>query len=189
MSSPAPRIAPVTGHADVPSEHHATIDAVVESFGAVLGPFSMLLHSPELGKRVLNLGWFFRDESIVEPRLRSFAILAAARELDALYVWAAQAAAARVNGLSEAEIDLLRAGGAVSAFPAEERVIVLYTRQLIRKNRIDQPLFDALLKARGAKWLVELTAAATFFVFLSGIVNAFEVPARAGGDPLPVPRA
>jgi hypothetical protein len=36
-----------------------------------------------------------------------------------------------------------------------------------------------------AEWLVELTAAANYFAFLSGIVNAFEVPAPPDGDKLP----
>jgi 4-carboxymuconolactone decarboxylase len=72
-----PRIAPVTGKSDVPAEHHRVVDAVVEVFGGVRGPFSMLLHSPKLAERVLGLVKFFRDESVVEGRLRSVAILTA----------------------------------------------------------------------------------------------------------------
>jgi hypothetical protein len=33
--------------------------------------------------------------------------------------------------------------------------------------------------------MVELTAAANYFALLSGMVNAFEVPAPADGDKLP----
>ena len=86
-----PRVAPVTGKSDVPAEHHHVVDAVVEVFGNVRGPFSILLHSPLLAERVLGLVKFFRDESVVEGRLRSLAILTAVREREAAYVWAAQA--------------------------------------------------------------------------------------------------
>ena len=180
-----PRLAPVTGKSDVPAEHHKVVDAVVDVFGGVRGPFSMLLHSPKLAERVLGLVKFFRDESVVEGRLRSVAILAAVREREAAYVWAAQVGAARRAGVREEVIDLLRAKGDPAALPAEEREIVTYTRQLMRTNRVDQAAFDALNKRHGAQWLVELTAAANYFALLSGVVNAFEVAAPADGDKLP----
>ena len=180
-----PRLAPVTGKSDVPAEHHKVVDAVVEVFGGVRGPFSMLLHSPKLAERVLGLVKFFRDESVVEGRLRSVAILAAVREREAAYVWAAQVGAARRAGVREEVIDLLRAKGDPASLPAEEREIVTYTRQLMRTNRVDQAAFDALNKRHGAQWLVELTAAANYFALLSGVVNAFEVAAPADGDKLP----
>ena len=103
-----PRVAPITGKADVAAEHHAVVDGVLKVFGQVRGPFSMLLHSPKLAERMLSIGNFYRDESIVEPKLRSLAILVAARERQGAYVWAAQVNAARRGGLREEAIDLIR---------------------------------------------------------------------------------
>ncbi len=180
-----PRIAPITGKSDVPAEHHAVVDQVMKIFGNVRGPFSMLLHSPKLAERLLGLVTFFRDESVVEGKLRSIAILSAVRERQAAYVWAAQVAAARRNGLREEVIDLIRAQGDPGKLPAEERDIVTYTRQLMRANRIDQTAFDALKNRYSEQWLVELTAAANYFALLSGVVNAFEVAAPPDGDKLP----
>jgi len=181
-----PRVAPIIGKSDVPAAHHAVVDAVVNVFGNVRGPFSMLLHSPKLAERMLPLVTFFRDESIVEPTLRSVAILTAVREREAAYVWAAQVGAARRNGVREEVIDLIRAKGDPGQLSADEREIVTYTRQLMRENRIDQAVFDALAKRKSVQWLVELTAAANYFALLSGIVNAFEVAAPPDGDTLPV---
>ena len=180
-----PRIAPVTGKSDVPAEHHAVVDGVMKVFGNVRGPFSMLLHSPKLAERLLPLVTFFRDESVVDAKLRSIAILSAVREREAAYVWAAQVGAARRNGLREEVIDLLRAKGDPGKLPAEERDIVTYVRQLMRTNRVDQAVFDALKNRHDAQWMVELTAAANYFAMLSGVVNAFEVAAPADGDKLP----
>ena len=179
------RVTPITGKADVPAQHHDVVDAVVSVFGNVRGPFSMLLHSPELAKRILPLVSFFRDDSVVEAPLRSVAILAAVREREAAYVWAAQVAAARRAGVRDEVIDLIRAKGDASALPLEEREIVVYTQQLVRNNKVDQAAFDALQKRHGTPWLVELTAAANYFGVLCGIVNAFEVAAPADGDKLP----
>ncbi|HZU88766.1 MAG TPA: hypothetical protein VE993_05870 [Stellaceae bacterium] len=180
-----PRITPVGGKSDVAAEHHDVVDAVLKVFGQVRGPFSILLHSPELAGRVLPLVTFFREQSVVAPGLRSLAILAAVREREAAYVWAAQVGAARRNGVPEATIDLIRAKGDPAPLPPEERDIILYTRQLMRTNRVDQALFDALKDRHDTRWLVELTAAINYFAFLSGMVNAFEVPPPPDGDKLP----
>jgi 4-carboxymuconolactone decarboxylase len=160
--------------------HHAE-----KIFGGVRGPFSMLLHSPRLAERLLGLVTFFREEGVVAPTLRSVAILAAVREREAAYVWAAQVRAARVNGVGEDVIDVLRAKGDPGKLSAEERDIVTYVRQLMRTNRVDQAAFDALKSRHDAQWMVELTAAANYFAMLSGVVNAFEVAAPPDGDKLP----
>src|SRR5262245_25845127 len=118
-----PRVTPVASKADVAPEHQAVVDDVLKVFGAVRGPFSMMLHSPEMTKRMLPLVPFFRDESVVEGKLRSLGILAAVREREAAYVWAAQVAAARGNGLSDEAIGRLRGKAAESKFPAEEAAI------------------------------------------------------------------
>ena len=104
------------------------------------------------------------------------------REREANYVWAAQVDAARRAGVREEVIDLIRAKGDPARCRAEERDIVTYTRQLMRTNRVDQAVFDALKERYGVQWLVELTALANYYVALCGIVNAFEVPAPPDGD-------
>jgi hypothetical protein len=84
--------------------------------------------------------------------------------------------------VSEATIDVLRAKGDINALPAEQRDVATYARQLALTNRVDQSVFDRLLKRHGTKWLVELTAIMSFYGALSGVVNAFEVPAPDDGD-------
>src|SRR5216684_900128 len=74
-----PRVTPVASKADLAPEHQAVVDDVLGVFGAIRGPFSMMLHSPEMTKRLLPLVPFFRAESVVEGKLRSVGILAAVK--------------------------------------------------------------------------------------------------------------
>src|SRR5262245_38906502 len=179
-----PRVTPIKSRSELPAAHQPAADAVTKVYGEIRGPWGMLLHSPELASRIVPLVPFFHEQSIVEGKLRSVAILAAVREFDADYVWSAQVAAARRNGVREDLIDLLRAKGDAGRLAAEEREIVIYARQLVRTNRVEQATFDALEKRHGAQWLVELTAVMGYFAMVSGIANAFEVAAPAGGDKL-----
>ena len=180
-----PRIAPVTGKSDVPAEFHGVVDEVLKVFGNIRGPFSILLHSPKLAERLLKLVTFNREDNVVEPKLRSVAILSAVREREAAYVWAAQVGAARRAGVAEEVIDLIRAKRDPASLPDEERDIVTFVRQLMRTNRVDQAVFDRLKNRHSAQWMVELTEVANYFAFLSGMVNPFEVPAPPDGDKLP----
>jgi 4-carboxymuconolactone decarboxylase len=180
-----PRVAPITSKADVPAEYHDVVDGVLEVFGQIRGPFSMLLHSPKIAERMLGFVRFFRTDCIVEPKDRSLAILVAVRERQGAYVWSAQVVAARRAGVREEAIDLIRQKGDPVQLPPEERDIVIYTQQLVQKNRIDQAAFDVLKNRHGVQWWVELTVAANYYGLLCGVVNAFEVPAPPDGDKLP----
>jgi 4-carboxymuconolactone decarboxylase len=180
-----PRVAPITSKADVPAEYQGVVDEVLGVFGQIRGPFSMLLHSPKLAARMIEMVKWGRDGTVIEPKLRSVAILAAVREREGAYVWSAQTAAARRAGVSEGTIDVLRAKGDPAGLPAEEREVIAYVRQLMRTNKVDQASFDALHKRHGVQWLVELTVSANYYGGLCAVVNAFEVPAPPDGDKLP----
>ena len=179
-----PRLTPIASKSDLAPEHQAAADAVVKVFGRIRGPFSMLLHSPELAQMLLPLVTFVREKSVIEPNLRFAAILAAAREREAAYVWAAQVEQAHKNGIARELIDLIRARADLSKFPAGERDVVSYVRQLMRNDRVEQATFDALKSKHDERWMVELTGIVNFFGFVGGICNAFEVPPPDDGDRL-----
>jgi 4-carboxymuconolactone decarboxylase len=176
------RVPQITGRDDMPDGTKYIADQVQAVFGAIRGPFSVLLHSPELAERLLPMVPFNREKSVVEGPLRSIGILAAVREKDSGYVWQAQVRAARVNGLREAVIDVLRAKGDPSSLEQEERDVIVYARQLTLNSKVDQAVFDALHKRHGTKWLIEMTTFMGFYCALCGVVNAFEVPAPEDGD-------
>lgn len=179
-----PRIPQITGPDGVAPGDRAVAEAVVEVFGNVRGPFSILLHSPGLAAKLLPMVPFARSECIVEPGLRFAGILAFVRERESEYVWAAQVGAARAVGVREGLIDVLRARAGLEALTEEERAVAAYARELARTNRVSQPVFDALLNRHGAQWLVELTAVMNFYGALCGVANAFEVPRLPQGDPI-----
>ena len=176
------RVPQIARREDVAEAHRPVADQVMEVFGAIRGPFSVLLHSPELAERLLPMVPFNRERSVVEGPLRSTGILAAVREKDAAYVWQAQVRAARVNGLREEVIDVLRAKADPAALTPEERDVIVYARRLTLDNKVSQPVFDALHDRHGTQWLVELTAFIGFYAALCGVCNAFEVPAPEEGD-------
>ena len=180
-----PRATPISDKSQVPADAHHIAEDVISVFGRIRGPFSVFLNSPKLAEKMLALVKFNRSDCIVEPRLLSHAILAAVREKESAYVWSAQVGAAQRAGVDPKTIDILRAKGDVSHLPDDERDIVNLTRQLMRTNRADYPVFNRLLGKYGAQWVTELIAVAHNFTVLCGVTNAFEVAVPPEGDQLP----
>ena len=59
-------------------------------------------------------------------------------------------------------------------------------RQLLRTNRVEQALFDALVARHTDRWVVELAATVGQYQYISAINNTFEVEPAADADQLPV---
>src|SRR6185503_18246728 len=63
-----PRVTPITRRDQLAEEDRAAYDAVTEGRGgSVRGPFGMLLHSPVLCRRHLEVGTYLRSKSQVTP--------------------------------------------------------------------------------------------------------------------------
>ena len=183
----APRVTPITRREQLAGAYRPVFDAIAEGRGGnIRGPFPYLLYSPELCRRHLAVSSYLRYSSQLKPEPRELAIIATAREKDCSYVWAAHAPAARKAGVSEAAVTTVRDRGDITSLPAGEREIVDYARQLLRRSRVAQPLFDRLRDQHGVTWLVELTALIGHYGIVSGILNAFEVAPAPDAEPLPL---
>ena len=182
----APRVEPISRREQVPEEHRAIFDTVAEGRGSVRGPFSILLYSPVLCRRHLDVGTFLRFNSRLEGDSRELAIIATARETDCPYIWAAHAPAARLAGVANGIVSVVRDRGDLAGVPGAERDIVDYARQLIKDNAVAPVLFDRLQGRHGVPWLVELTGLIGHYGIVASILNAFEVAPAPDAEPLPL---
>src|SRR6201993_1626394 len=136
------RVPLITSKDQVAPEHHPIVDAIIGSRGGLQGPFSVFLHSPEIAGRVAHLGAFVRFEGTLDMRVRVLAAMVVAREFEAVYVWGAQTGGARSQGVPESTITAIRENRS-DGIPAEDLQIIEFTRQLLRKHRVDEALFKA----------------------------------------------
>jgi len=179
------RLPSITGKDEVPQKDHAVFDSIVASRGAVQGPFTMFLHAPEVSERVAHLGAYVRFEGSLDMRVRVLAAMTAAREFEAMYVWGAQTGGARRQGVPEATITAIRENHS-RGVPPEDAQIIDFTRQLLRKHRVDEPLFKAMQSRFGNDELVQLTTAIGYYSLLAMTVNACELEPAAGAEVLKV---
>ena len=155
----------ITKKDQVAAKDHATFDSIVASRGAVQGPFTMFLHSPEIAGRVAHLGAYVRFEGSLDMRVRVLAAMTVAREYEAMYVWGAQTGGARRLGVPESTITAIRENH-TRGVPPEDAQIIDFTRALLRKHRVDAATFKAMQDRFGNDELVQLTTAIGYYSLL-----------------------
>jgi 4-carboxymuconolactone decarboxylase len=179
------RLPSITSKTQVPAEHHPIVDRVVQSRGAIQGPFTMLLHCPPLAEHVMTLGAYVRFEGELDKRVRVLAAMTVAREFDAVYIWGAQTGQARKQGVPEATITAIRENHS-RGLPPEDAQIVDFTRDLLRKHRVAAPVMKALQERFGNFQLIELTGTIGYYSFLAMTANACELESAPGAEVLKV---
>jgi 4-carboxymuconolactone decarboxylase len=179
------RLPSITSKDQVAAKDRDTFDSIVASRGAVQGPFTMFLHSPEVAGRVADLGAYVRFEGSLDMKVRVLAAMTVAREFEAMYVWGAQTGGARKLGVPEEAIAAIRDNHSRGVRP-EDTQIIDFTRQLLRRHRVDDATFKAMQSRFGNDELVQLTTAIGYYTLLSMTVNACELEPAAGAEVLKV---
>ena len=179
------RLTSITKKDQVAAKDQPVFDSIVASRGAVQGPFTMFLHSPELAGRLAHLGAYVRFEGSLDMRVRVLAAMTVARELEAVYVWGAQTGGARKLNVPESTITAIRENHS-RGIPAEDAQIVDFTRQLMRKHRIDDATAKALIGRFGTDGFIQLTGAIGYYSMLAMTVNACELEAAPGAEVLKI---
>ncbi len=179
------RIPQLTNRDQVAAEARPIFDAIAASRGTVRGPFSVLMHSPEVAGRTAHLGTFVRSESSLAPDIREITVMTAARECECAYEWAAHVVSAREAGVSDATIEVIKQRLPVDSLPPREQALVRYARETVRDHKVSDNTFEAVHGLLGDRGMAELTVAVGYYCLLACVLNAFEVPPLPGGEVLP----
>ena len=171
MSARSPRFAPVTDRAGLTAAQQAAFDAVAASRGAVVGPFTVLLHQPEIASAAEALGGYLRYGSTLDPAVREAVVLTVATLLDCRFEQHAHEPLARQAGL---DVEALRAG-TTAGMSAEVQVAVDVARRSVIEHRIPDELFARAQTLFGERDLLDLVALVGYYAFLAVILNGFEV--------------
>jgi len=173
------RVPVITSTEQVPPAGRAAAESIVKSRGALHGPFSVFLHSPDVAARIAHVGAYVRFEGSLDMRVRVLAAMVVAREFEAIYVWGAQTGQARKLGVPEATITAIREQHS-RGLPAEDAQVVEFTRALLKQHRVDPAAFAAMQKRFGNDELIQLTSAIGYYSMLAMTVNACELEAASG---------
>jgi 4-carboxymuconolactone decarboxylase len=151
------------------------------------GPYSILLRSPDLAERYLNMTDYLRFETSLPHRLNELAILIEARLWDAQYEWWAHYPIALRAGLSPAVADDIRDGRRPTSMQPDEEVVYDLCIELLRDRNLTDATFQRARDMLGEQPTIDLIAVAGFYVMVSSVLIAGRVGIPDGSKPpLPV---
>jgi len=157
--------------------------ALSSGAGGLAGPFNAMLYAPPVGHALQELGAAIRFRTELAPRIREMAILVVAQVWDSAYERASHEPIGREAGLTDAEIDALRAGDDPGFADKQEQVAYSVVRALTGPAAdLDDQDYNAAVAVLGERALVELSTLVGYYATLALQLRIFRV---AGSASLP----
>ncbi len=180
---------PLATREQVSDREQAAYDAFMASRAnrPNVGPYSLLLHMPEMAQRLEALRTYIRAEESLPPRLQELVMISVAREMGCAFIWYAHAAAARQAGVRDDVVDAIREKRPPAGLDADERILVDFTRELLQARKVTRPTFDAATARFGQRGVMTLTNLIACYAVLAYNMNTYELeaPAHATEPALP----
>ena len=144
-----------------------------------IGPYTLLLHMPEMAQRVEALRTYLRDEASLPQKLQELVMISVAREMGCAFIWYAHAAAARQAGVRDDIVDNIREKHALANLDREEQTVVDFTPELLRNRKVSRPTFDAATARFGQRGTMTLTNLIACYAVLAYNMNTYDLEAPA----------
>jgi 4-carboxymuconolactone decarboxylase len=140
----------------------------------------MLLHSPAMAQHIAATEDYFRTSSQLPDHDREIIILTAAREVEARYAWSRHEIRAHNVGIRPEVIEALREKASVDQFTGKERLLVEFTRTLMRDHTLPDDLFARMESEFGRAKLVEAVGLLGHYITIGTVIRMFEVEPPEG---------
>jgi 4-carboxymuconolactone decarboxylase len=146
--------------------------------GGLAGPFNAMLYAPPVGHALQGLGVAIRFHTRLAPRIREMAILVVAQAWDSAYERASHELIGRDAGLTDDELEALRAGAAPGFTAKEEQAAYTVVRALTSPDAdLDDEQYETAVAVLGEQALVELSGLVGYYATLALQLRIFRVPA------------
>jgi 4-carboxymuconolactone decarboxylase len=138
-----------------------------------------MLYAPAVGHALQELGAAIRFRTKLTPRIREMAILVVAQAAGSDYEQASHEPIGRDAGLTESELDALRADNDPKFADEQESVAYSTARALTVARDLDDEEYAEAINALGEEGLVELSTLVGYYATLALQLRIFRVPAPA----------
>ena len=162
------------------SEQQEIWERVFEARTGGGGPYSMLMHSPEMAQHFAATEDYFRNHSKLPDADREIIILTAAREVEAHYAWTRHELRAHNVGISPQTIEALRARANIDKFTGREKLLVEFTRTLMHEHLLPDELFSRMEREFGPAKFIEAVGLLGHYITIGTVIRMFDVRPSAG---------
>jgi 4-carboxymuconolactone decarboxylase len=172
---------PLVTREQVAENEKSAYDAFMQSRAGRpnIGPYSLLLHMPEMAQKLEALRTCLRDEASLSQKLQELVMISVAREMSCAFIWYAHAAAAKQAGVRADIVDDIRERRPLTNLDPDEQAAVDFTRELLQNRKVSRPTFDAATARFGQRGTMTLTNLIATYAVLAYNMNAYDLEAPA----------
>jgi 4-carboxymuconolactone decarboxylase len=152
---------------------------ITDSDGRLVGPFAVMLLSPEVGDAVQRVGAALRFTTSLTAREREVAILAVAAGARCDFEWLAHSAAARNAGITKPQRDSIRDGRVPEGLSETEYAACRLAQTMTAARKLADADYEAGMSVLGQAKLAELTWLVGYYSALALALAVFR-PALPG---------
>lgn len=170
---------PLVTRDHVPENEKSAYDEFMQSRSnrPNVGPYSLLLHMPEMAQRLEALRTYIRGDASVPQKLQELVMITVAREMNCAFIWYAHAAAARQAGVRDDIVDNIRDKQALTNLDPDDQSVVNFACELLRNRKVSQPTFDQATARFGQRGVMTLTNLVACYAVLAYNMNTYELEA------------
>ena len=180
---------PLLEREEITAEAQAAYDHVAQTRGGQMGNvFKALINSPGALETVAAIGEFVRDGSSLRRGLQELVILTVAHEVRSVYEWTLHWRV--VDGFAERlhlspEVLQMIGKPELEQQPDPVGASVRFARLVARGQEVNEATITSLKETLGDAGLVDLTVNVTYYLLLSRLVDALNIPLDGGVEPRP----
>ena len=157
------------------AQKKAIADMQGGAFG-VGGPFVALLREPKLAEQAVAMATYFRNESVLGPKLTELVILLAARDWTQQFEWTAHYSRALKAGLKQETVNAIAEGRRPPGMAEDEDIVYDFWSELNRNKSVSDATYDRALKKFGERGVVSITALNGYYAMLAMVLNVARTP-------------
>jgi 4-carboxymuconolactone decarboxylase len=166
------------------AQAHGGASELVDDDGGLIGPFNAWLQSPAVGIAAADLGAALRFDSSLDRRLLELAVVIVASHWRADFEFVAHTRYARDAGIDGALVDALARGERIEPRAEDERIVADLVYGRLHDGHVADTTAAAAIELCGRRGIVELVTLVGHYCTVSFVLNAFDVQAPRGTDPV-----
>jgi 4-carboxymuconolactone decarboxylase len=147
---------------------------MIQSDGSLGGPFNSMLHSPNIGIALQELGARLRYGTSIPRPLLELAIITIGAHWQAQYEFWAHARMALEAGIKQEVVTAIQLGEEPD-LDDSEALVYEFCIQMIETKRIREDTYQKLVETLGEAGIMEIASLIGYYSAISIILNTFEI--------------
>ena len=155
-------------------------DEIESSRGGVARNYAAILNNPQAARAFAAMGGYARFETPLDPRVKTLAVLTAAREACGHYVWTVNQRAAREVGIGDDVVSAIHEYRAPAGLAPQDATVVQFVLELLRQHRVSDATFEALRSQIGDAAIIDMMVVVSYYHGLAHLLQALDVELPEG---------